>query len=623
MDGNLEISLDKLPLKRVDFIDENGNERFPPDVSPEEKTLSLIRRIDFGWAVQKDEDGDDKDEHKDKKQKKAGKDGSSPWQWQGMVENLMLARQELSVIIDIISTVEANDAVVVTSITKPKQLLNESLSDLAVSAATKLQCYRHLGKYFKQSAKGLEQQVSREARFYGALIRLQQNWKVKRQRMAASAPGNESFTIDLSDNSSSDPTSGLRSYPLSILRVEHDSAECPGKLNDGSADGEDERVAATHYTLCRLHKAIFDEQVFDFISREAFSLTSGVNLTGIRENFLQLRLRQGESMSISLMSTSQDDQSVDSAETQVAETEASPLALQALAPENEGIPDERIRGPLNRACYEIYLQQIFRDHVFARSKNRHTAPSSKPTGPSAKDSPSLLGHFCLSVAHRIFSSRVLKKLENVVSRTPYLQLMSQPAWNSRISSWLLFMDVPQSVLHGGSKTDNHPPKWRKSRFCTKVVVIEECIKVEGEGAPNVVGLFKESAEDITTISRYECDLEDLPMIILQQVAGQVIWWLHEEALTVGLKAARDFLCLSFELEQGESLSLAARVDPEDPSGCISWWLVVDGGFPGETKLHTDADTKNDYRKFLGHLSLDVLHSTVLDLVTLCNSGANP
>lgn len=30
---------------------------------------------------------------------------------------------------------------------------------------------QHLGKYFKQSAKALEQKVNREARFYGALIR--------------------------------------------------------------------------------------------------------------------------------------------------------------------------------------------------------------------------------------------------------------------------------------------------------------------------------------------------------------------------------------------------------------------------------------------------------------------
>jgi hypothetical protein len=38
--------------------------------------------------------------------------------------------------------VEANDAVTVASMTKPKSLPNEALSDLAVCAATKLQCYR-------------------------------------------------------------------------------------------------------------------------------------------------------------------------------------------------------------------------------------------------------------------------------------------------------------------------------------------------------------------------------------------------------------------------------------------------------------------------------------------------
>lgn len=29
MDGDLEISLDKLPIKRLDAIEENGFERFP------------------------------------------------------------------------------------------------------------------------------------------------------------------------------------------------------------------------------------------------------------------------------------------------------------------------------------------------------------------------------------------------------------------------------------------------------------------------------------------------------------------------------------------------------------------------------------------------------------------
>lgn len=67
----------------------------------DEKRVSLIRRIDFAWAVEKDDDK--------KKQKKSSKENSStttaPWQWQSMVENLQLAHQELSVIIDLINTV--------------------------------------------------------------------------------------------------------------------------------------------------------------------------------------------------------------------------------------------------------------------------------------------------------------------------------------------------------------------------------------------------------------------------------------------------------------------------------------------------------------------------------------
>lgn len=40
--------------------------------------------------------------------------------------------------------VEANDAVTVASMTRPRPFPNEALSDLAVSAATKLQCFRVL-----------------------------------------------------------------------------------------------------------------------------------------------------------------------------------------------------------------------------------------------------------------------------------------------------------------------------------------------------------------------------------------------------------------------------------------------------------------------------------------------
>lgn len=71
------------------------------DVGYDEKRESLIRRIDFAWAVEKDDN---------KRLKKRSKESSSsatttPWQWQNMVENLQFAHQELSVIIDLINTV--------------------------------------------------------------------------------------------------------------------------------------------------------------------------------------------------------------------------------------------------------------------------------------------------------------------------------------------------------------------------------------------------------------------------------------------------------------------------------------------------------------------------------------
>jgi len=108
---------------------------------------------------------------------------------------------------------------------------------------------------------------------------------------------------------------------------------------------------------------------------------------------------------------------------------------------------------------------------------------------------------------------------------------------------------------------------------------------------------------------------------IMQVASQIINWLYQEALMVGIKANRDFLCLSFELEQGETLGLVASVDPEDSDGCISWWLVMEDSFAEEQKLHMNiTDGASEYRKFLGHLSLDLLYATLIDLVGLCSGG---
>ncbi|TYJ25300.1 hypothetical protein E1A91_A07G040400v1 [Gossypium mustelinum] len=663
MDGNLEISLDKLPIKRLDSIEENGVERYPSDSSYDEKRVSLIRRIDFAWAVE-----DDEERERKKRQKKSSKDASATWQWQSMVENLQLAHQELSVIIDLINTVEANDAVTVAGMTRPKPLPNEVLSDLAVSAATKLQCYRQLGKYFKQSAKALEEQIAREARFYGALIRLQQNWKVKRQRLAAAASSSEGFIIDLFDNSLYDSAAMCRPSSLSTIRVDHDSAgmlainlppnSCRslhfGFLGVHSADipkelgkirtrgsveqhtrehekesmSDDEYIKETHTLLREVHQSIFDDQVFEMLNREAFNQSIGVNVTGIRENYLQLSIGQGNTLFISLVPSSKGDDQ-DAANTQDSESAIVPLDSFDNVKFEEGKhgTPKRKWGFPNRTSCEIYLQQIVHEHAFVKAKDKPNLSGTRVSGQSGKDGPGLLGHFCLSLAHRIFSNRVLVELENVVCRVPYLHLMTHPTWHSQASSWTIFLKVPQSILHAESqslKSDfQNMEDAVKSQFRTKVVVNDDRINVEGEGAPNVVSLFKRSSENISSVNKYECDLADLPVIILLQAASQVICWLHEEALMVGIKTNRDFLCLTFELEQGDTVSLVAHVNPEDIKGGIAWWLVMEDGSTDDWKLQMDMyDGASEYRKFLGHLTLDVLYSTLMDLVSLCGGGRN-
>lgn len=74
------------------------------------------------------------------------------------------------------------------------------------------------------------------------------------------------------------------------------------------------------------------------------------------------------------------------------------------------------------------------------------------------------------------------------------------------------VDVPQSILHTGTVE-----KSVRSQFRTKVVVNDDCINIEGEGAPNVVGLFKGKSENSSSMNRYECNLADLHVILLQQV----------------------------------------------------------------------------------------------------------
>ncbi|KAL8102371.1 hypothetical protein AgCh_027023 [Apium graveolens] len=90
-------------------------------------------------------------------------------------------------------------------------------------------------------------------------------------------------------------------------------------------------------------------------------------------------------------------------------------------------------------------------------------------------------------------------LPNRVSRVPYVHLISHPTWNSRTFSWTLSGDLPRSIIHASGQTRGSERKV-KTQFRTKVLVNDDCIKVEGEG---VVGLSKGTSERICSINRYD------------------------------------------------------------------------------------------------------------------------
>lgn len=152
--------------------------------------------------------------------------------------------------------------------------------------------------------------------------------------------------------------------------------------------------------------------MFDLVNREAFNTSSGVSVTGIRENYLQLSLGQGTSVYLSLVS---DHPTVDGEQTNSAENAISPMES------SDGLEHDAKQNTLkkkgqysNSTCYEIYIQQIYHEHIFGKGSEKPISSGSRLSGAQPKDGSSLLGHLFTSLAHRIFSSKVLAELENVV-----------------------------------------------------------------------------------------------------------------------------------------------------------------------------------------------------------------
>lgn len=151
-------------------------------------------------------------------------------------------------------------------------------------------------------------------------------------------------------------------------------------------------------------------QLFDMLNREAFSEGAGFSISGIRENFMEMSIGQGASLFVSLYPSGKN--------ASIKKSESANVTIESsgrLEPEKGG--DSRVKklGFPSRASYEIYLQQIFHEHVFGKAKDQPKSKSNQASNRTAKDNSSgLLDHFCLSLSHRIFSNRALVHLESVV-----------------------------------------------------------------------------------------------------------------------------------------------------------------------------------------------------------------
>lgn len=125
-------------------------------------------------------------------------------------------------------------------------------------------------------------------------------------------------------------------------------------------------------------------QVFDLVNREAIKPSLGVNVTGIRENYMQLSIGQGTPVFISLAPSSQGDQTAESLGSQNLENVI--LLLDSLDgvkfPEEEDDTLRKMWGFPNHISYAIYLQQIFHGHVFA--KDRPDCMCTRVSGQGAK-----------------------------------------------------------------------------------------------------------------------------------------------------------------------------------------------------------------------------------------------
>lgn len=151
------------------------------------------------------------------------------------------------------------------------------------------------------------------------------------------------------------------------------------------------------------------------VIRETFIQSQGINVTGMREDFLQLAIGQECSLCLSLTHSGQDSDSEMAGHEERTDTEdAANLVLATINGKQEPFKSD-VSGFPNPKSLEIYLLHMFHDNILrkVREKSRNAVRYQNPAQ-AAGDDCGLLGHFCMTVEHRIFSNKVHLELESVV-----------------------------------------------------------------------------------------------------------------------------------------------------------------------------------------------------------------
>lgn len=155
-------------------------------------------------------------------------------------------------------------------------------------------------------------------------------------------------------------------------------------------------------------------QVFDLVNRESYNPSPGVNVISTQEDRLNLSIGEETSVSFCLLPSVEEE----STENKISSTDS--LGLVTVDENN----DSRTRNYLNfpdPVSSEIFLQHLIHEKVFLKSRGRHSSAAGLPvSGQTTGDGCNVLGHFCVTIAHRIFSRKVMSLLEALVRSCPYL-----------------------------------------------------------------------------------------------------------------------------------------------------------------------------------------------------------